>query len=127
MKAMFEHNKVFIAPDLDINLLLEAGYTDEEIEEKLNAKAEDNPKNAIFGADDFHPKFIEMLRQDQEILEQMVTDWKDIADADDSKFAKFQELLKHELFKTDRNPEQKLVVFSESVDTVEYLQRRINR
>lgn len=127
MIGMFEHNKVFIAPDLDINLLLEAGYTDEEIEEKLNAKAEDNPKNAIFEADDFRPKFIEMLRQDQEILEQLVTDWKDITDADDSKFAKFQELLKHELFKTDRNPEQKLVVFSESVDTVEYLQRRINR
>lgn len=35
--------------------------------------------------------------------------------------------MKHELFKKDRNPEQKLVVFSESVDTVEYLQRRINR
>lgn len=127
MIDMFEHNKVFIAPDLDINLLLEAGYTDEEIEEKLNAKAEDNPKNAIFGADDFRPEFIEMLRQDQKILEQMVTDWKDITDADDSKFAKFQELLKHELFEADRNPEQKLVVFSESVDTVEYLQRRINR
>ncbi len=127
MIDMFNNNKVFIAPDLDINLLLESGYTEEEIEEKLNAKAEDNPKNAIFVADDFRPEFIEMLRQDQEILEQMVNDWKDITDADDSKFTKFKELLKHELFKTDRNPEQKLVVFSESVDTVEYLQRRINR
>lgn len=127
MIDMFNNNKVFIAPDLDINLLLESGYTEEEIEEKLNAKAEDNPKNAIFTANDFRPEFIEMLRQDQEILEQMVNDWKDITDTDDSKFAKFHELLKHELFKTDRNPEQKLVVFSESVDTVEYLQRRINR
>lgn len=127
MIDMFNNNKVFIAPDLDINLLLESGYTEEEIEEKLNAKAEDNPKNAIFEADDFRPEYIEMLRQDQDILEQMVNDWKDITDADDSKFAKFNELLKHELFKTDRNPEQKLVVFSESVDTVEYLQRRINR
>ena len=127
MIDMFENDKVFIAPDLDINMLLESGFTEEEIEEKLNAKAEDNPKNAIFKADDFRPEFIEMLRQDQEILEQMVADWKDISDTDDSKFAKFNELLKHELFKSDRNPEQKLVVFSESVDTVEYLQRRINR
>lgn len=127
MIDMFENDKVFIAPDLDINLLLESGFSEEEIEEKLNAKAEDNPKNAIFKADDFHPEFIDMLRQDQEILEQMVTDWKDISDDDDSKFAKFNELLKHELFKTEKNPEQKLVVFSESVDTVEYLQRRINR
>lgn len=127
MIDMFNNNKVFIAPDLDINLLLESGFTEEEIEEKLNAKAEDNPKNAIFKADDFRPEYIDMLHQDQDILEQMVADWKDISDADDSKFAKFNELLKHELFKTDRNPEQKLVVFSESVDTVEYLQRRINR
>ena len=127
MIDMFNNNKVFIAPDLDINLLLESGYTEEEIEERLNTKAENNPKNAIFAADDFRPEFIEMLRQDQEILEQLVNDWKDITDADDSKFAKFNELLKHELFRTDRNPEQKLVVFSESVDTVEYLQRRINR
>lgn len=127
MIDMFNNNKVFIAPDLDINLLLESGYTEDEIEVKMNAKAEKNPKNAIFTADDFRPEFIEMLRQDQEILEQLVNDWKDITDADDSKFAKFNELLKHELFRTDRNPEQKLVVFSESVDTVEYLQRRINR
>ena len=54
-------------------------------------------------------------------------DWANITDADDSKFAKFYELLKHELFKLDRNPGQKLVVFSESVDTVNYLQKRINR
>ncbi len=127
MIDMFENDKVFIAPDLDINQLLESGFTDEEIEEKLNAKAEDNPKNAIFKSDDFRPEFIDMLRKDQEILEQMASDWKDISDEDDSKFAKFNELLKHELFKKDRNPEQKLVVFSESVDTVEYLQRRINR
>lgn len=127
MIDMFENDKVFIAPDLDINQLLESGFTDEEIEEKLNAKAEDNPKNAIFKSDDFRPEFIDMLRKDQKILEQMASDWKDISDEDDSKFAKFNELLKHELFKKDRNPEQKLVVFSESVDTVEYLQRRINR
>ena len=45
MLDMFNRDTVFIAPDLDINNLLESGYTDEEIEEKLNAKAEDNPKN----------------------------------------------------------------------------------
>ena len=124
---MFNRDKVFIAPDLDINNLLESGYTDEEIEEKLNAKAEDNPKNSVFKAEDFKPEFIEMLQSDQDTLEKMCKAWEKITDADDSKFAKFNELLKHELFKEDRNPEQKLVVFSESVDTVKYLERRINR
>lgn len=127
MLDMFNRDKVFIAPDLDINNLLESGYTDEEIEEKLNAKAEDNPKNSVFKTEDFKPEFIEMLQGDQETLEKMCKAWEKITDADDSKFAKFKELLKHELFKEDRNPEQKLVVFSESVDTVKYLERRINR
>lgn len=127
MLDMFNRDKVFIAPDLDINNLLESGYTDEEIEEKLNAKAEDNPKNSVFKTGDFKPEFIEMLQGDQETLEKMCKAWEKITDADDSKFAKFKELLKHELFKEDRNPEQKLVVFSESVDTVKYLERRINR
>ena len=127
MIDMFDNDKVYIAPDLDINLLLESGLSEEEIEEKLNAKASNNPKNAIFHAADFRPEFIDMLHDDQAILEQMLADWKDISDEDDSKFAKFNELLKHELFRTDRNPEKKLVVFSESVDTVDYLKRRINR
>ena len=126
MIDMFTNNKVFIAPDLDINTML-ATMTEEEIEERLNEKAMENPKNAIFKADDFLPEFIKMLREDQAILEKMCNDWEDISDDDDSKFAKFNELLKHELFRADRNPEQKLVVFSESVDTVEYLERRINR
>ena len=127
MIDMFNRDKVFIAPDLDINNLLEAGLSDEEIEEKLNAKAEENPKNSVFKADDFDPEYIELLQQDQEILEKLYKDWEGITDEDDSKFAKFNELLKHELFKVERNPEQKLVVFSESVDTVKYLERRINR
>lgn len=127
MIDMFNRDKVFIAPDLDINNLLESGYSDEEIEEKLNAKAEDNPKNSVFKAEDFKPEFIEMLQSDQDTLERMCKAWEKITDADDSKFEKFNELLKHELFKEDRNPEQKLVVFSESVDTIKYLERRINR
>ena len=127
MIDMFNRDKVFIAPDLDINNLLEAGLSDEEIEEKLNAKAEENPKNSVFKAEDFNSEYFELLQQDQEILEKLYKEWEGISDEDDSKFAKFNELLKHELFKADRNPEQKLVVFSESVDTVKYLERRINR
>ena len=127
MIDMFERDCVFIAPDLDINLLYDQDYTDEEIEAKLNEKAEDNPKNAKFKADDFKSEFIDMLRQDQQLLDDMWLEWECIDDDDDSKFAKFEDLLKHELFKKERNPEGKLVIFSESVDTIEYLARRIHR
>lgn len=129
MINMFENDRVFIAPDLDINHLYDLGLNDDEIEERLQLKAEENPKNAVFKAEDFDPAFIEMLRTDQQILEAMCADWEmvDVEGADDSKFAKFYDILKHELFKKDRNPGQKLVIFSESKDTVEYLQRRLNR
>ena len=138
MIDMWENDRIFIAPDMDINKLYELGYTDDEIEEKLNEKAEDNPKNAVFMRDDFKPEYIDMLRdfkpeyidmlrKDQELLDEMWLEWECIDDDDDSKFAKFEDLLKHELFKKDRNPEGKVVVFSEAVDTIEYLSRRINR
>ena len=127
MLTMWENDRIFIAPDMDINLLYAQGYTDDEIEEKLNEKAEDNPKNAVFKRDDFRPEYLDMLHQDQQLLDDMWLDWECIDDDDDSKFAKFEDLLKHELFKKERNPEGKIVVFSESVDTIEYLARRINR
>ena len=111
MIDMFDNDKVYIAPDLDINLLLESGLSEEEIEEKLNAKASNNPKNAIFHAADFRPEFIDMLHNDQAILEQMLADWKDISDEDDSKFAKFNELLKHELFGISDKKRPKMGLF----------------
>lgn len=129
MINMFENDKVFIAPDLDINHLYDLGLNDDEIEERLQLKAEDNPKNAVFKAEDFDAEFINMLRADQTVLEDICEQWEtvEVEGADDSKFAKFNDLLQHELFKHDRNPGQKLVIFSESKDTVGYLQRRINR
>ena len=127
MLTMWENDKIFIAPDMDINQLYALGYTDDEIEEKLNEKAEVNPKNAVFKRNDFQPEYIDMLRQDQLLLDDMWLEWEYISDDDDSKFAKFDDLLKHELFKKEHNPEGKIVVFSESVDTVDYLARRIGR
>ena len=127
MLKMWENDKIFIAPDMDINQLYALNYTDDEIEEKLNEKAEVNPKNAVFKRDDFRPEYIDMLRKDQQLLDEMWLQWEYIDDGDDSKFAKFEDLLKHELFKKERNPEGKIVVFSESVDTIDYLARRINR
>jgi superfamily II DNA/RNA helicase len=127
MINMFMKGKIFIAPDMDINHLYEKGLSDDEIEERLNKKSEDNPKNAMFIPDDFKPEFLDSLKSDQKVIEQMVADWKDVTEKDDSKFDCFNDLLKHELFCKTINPEQKLVVFSESLDTVKYLVKRINR
>ena len=127
MIDMWEKDKIFIAPDMNINQLYDKGYTDDEIEEKLNEKAEKNPKNAVFGSTDFKPEYIDLLRQDQKLLDHMWLEWEYISDSDDSKFARFETLLNEELLSKEKNKEGKIVVFSESVDTIEYLARRIGR
>ena len=48
MIEMFEKNKIFIAPDLDINKFYDKGFTDEEIEEEINRAQEQNTKNRVF-------------------------------------------------------------------------------
>ena len=127
MIDMFAEGRVFIAPDMDINLLLEKGFSYDEIEEKMNEKAVNNPKNAVFTPDNFKPNFLESLKADQQVLNDMCEQWKTVTDADDSKFDVFQDLMQHELFNKKINPDQKLVIFSESLDTVNYLAKRIKR
>ena len=124
---MLQKDSVFIAPDLDINDLIAQGLSEDEIEEKVNAKNESNVKNQKFAASDFQPEFRGLLEQDQAILNDLCERWNKISDNDDSKFAKFKDLLDHELFRESKNREKKLVVFSESLDTVEYLAKRIGR
>lgn len=127
MIYMFENDKVFIAPDLDINKLYELGLDDAAIEEKLSKKAENNPKNSIFKASDFDSDYIKLLRHDQTILDEMCDDWSSVNDDDDSKFLAFEDLINHEALKKSVNPEQKLVIFSEALDTVNYLAKRLKR
>ena len=127
MIDMFDKGKVFIAPDLDINAMYAKGMTDEEIEERIDSKAEANPKNAVFKPEDFKPEFLEELKADQAVLERMCEDWDTVTEADDSKYDTFARLLENELFDPAINVGQRIVVFSESFDTVEYLARRINR
>src|SRR5574344_1627255 len=128
MINMFNNNKVFIAPDLDINNLYSQGYTDEDIEEMINEKAETNPKNHVFEKNDFEPNYYKELLSDQELLDKMFNDWQSIdPEKEDPKFDKFYDLLEHEFFKADINTGKKLVIFSESAETIEYLRRRLNK
>ncbi len=129
MIEMFNKDKVYIAPDLDINKMfqqMENGeITEEDIDEQLRKKAEDNPMNQIFGRDDFNEDFLPKLLEDQSLLDSMCMAWNEVKEEEDSKFATFKELIQHELFSTKINKGGKLVVFSESIDTLNYLERRL--
>lgn len=119
MIVMFENNKIFIAPDTDINKLLDKGWSEEEIESEIERLSEENPKNQTFNAKDFKPYFIENLKKDAKLLKELVNAWTAVDY--DPKLEMFLKELKSKFLNKKTNIEGKLVIFSESKDTVDYL------
>lgn len=126
MIEMYERDNVFIAPDLDITDLLNKGYTDEEIEIEILKIDDEKPKNRKFKQTDFKPGFIEGLRTDYEHLSALNEKWQAIEANNDPKWNVFIELLKTEYFNDDKNELGKLVIFTESADTLKYLTDRLS-
>ena len=125
MIEMFENDKVYIAPDLNIEEFYEKGLSDEEIEEHISEAFEKNDRNRIFKASDFVPEFVDELRKDQQILDELCREWQ--KQSKDPKVDIFLKRLDEEFFDPKINYGQKLVIFSESLDTVKYLEGRLNR
>lgn len=117
MIKMFEEDKVIIAPDLNIKGLQARGM---ELDEILDYACEHgySKSDVLYHAEDFDPKFLEMLKSDQVLLKYLNAKWSE--QKEDPKLKLFVERLATFISK-DINPTGKLVVFSESVDTVNYL------
>ncbi len=123
MIKMFEDGKILIAPDLKINDLMEQGYTIEQIEQKILELTTENPRNNIFAAEDFEPEFIENLKEDEKLLRELCEKWTNIKQ--DPKLDAFFEAVSEEFFREDINPTGRLIIFTESKDTADYLQRQV--
>ena len=117
MIKMFEEDKVIIAPDLNIKGLQARGM---ELDEMLDYVCEHgySKSDVLYRAEDFDPKFLEMLKSDQTLLKYLNDRWSE--QKEDPKLELFVERL-DTFISNDINPTGKLVVFSESVDTVNYL------
>jgi superfamily II DNA/RNA helicase len=127
MIEMYERDNVFIAPDLDITDLLNKGYTDEEIEIEIFKIDDDKPKNKKFKQADFKAGFIEGLKKDYEHLSILNEKWQAIEDHNDPKWNVFIDLFKTEYFDSTKNELGKLVIFTESADTLYYLTDRLKK
>jgi superfamily II DNA/RNA helicase len=127
MIEMYERDNVFIAPDLDITDLLNKGYTDEEIEIEIFKIDDDKPKNKKFKQTDFKKGFIEGLKKDYEHLSILNEKWQAIEDHNDPKWNVFIDLFKTEYFDSTKNELGKLVIFTESADTLYYLTDRLKK
>lgn len=127
MIEMYERDTIFIAPDLDITDLLNKGYTDEEIEIEIFKIDDDKPKNKKFKQADFKKGFIEGLKKDYEHLSILNEKWQAIEDHNDPKWNVFIDLFKTEYFDSTKNELGKLVIFTESADTLNYLTDRLKK
>lgn len=117
--TMFENDQIFIAPDTNVNKLLDLGWNEEKIEEEIERLSAENPKNQTFKQTDFKPDFIENLKKDSQLLKELIKGWEAIKN--DPKLEVFLAKLKTLFLNPKTNLEGKLVIFSESKDTTDYL------
>lgn len=120
MINMFDENKIYVAPDIDVNKYLDEG-DEEGLEVKINAKG---GNNQIYEAKDFKEEFIHLLKADRELVADLVDGWKNINY--DPKLEKFIVDLKKVFLSKKVNHSNKLVVFTESTETMEYIQKATN-
>lgn len=124
MIMMFDRDKVIIAPELNVKGLLASGLELDQIIEIALDKGY-SEEEILFKKDAFRPEFLDMLQHDKAILEKLNAEWA--KEHEDPKFDLFVQRLKHEFLDPGINPTGKLVVFSESVDTLSYLYGRLTK
>ena len=136
MITMWEHDTIFICPDIDVNAELNVekkrkkygeDYTVEDcfkdIFDKIDSltKKGRNSKgqNAVYHRQDFESEYIDLIKEDKALIDDLVSRWSN--EHRDPKLKEFQQALNTVLFDTKKNEPQKLVIFSEAIDTVEEL------
>ena len=112
MLTMFDNDRIFVAPDLDVNKLLEEGYSYDEIEQKINDKAGNNRE---FKAADFDKDFADQLRGEQKKVAALLKRWQNVHH--DPKLDEFIHQIKNTFLTKKTNPSGKLVIFTESTET----------
>lgn len=117
MIKMFDEDKVIIAPELNIKDLQFKGMDLDEIMEYIINKGY-SKEDFLYSKEDFEPVFYDMLQNDFDVLTSLCAKWDDINE--DPKLEVFGKNLDR-FIDPEINPEKKLVIFSESVDTVNYL------
>jgi superfamily II DNA or RNA helicase len=125
MLRMFQQDKVFIVPDLKgkvTDFIMDE--REDELETLVLAMMEQGKNAMICKASDFKSEYVDRLKRDQNILEDLVARWDKVEQ--DPKFDEFLKQLQKKMLLKTINPEQKLVVFTESVVTAYYLKKRLS-
>lgn len=133
MIKMWDNNNILIAPEIDVKGMMANDVEFDVIVEKALEHGYDK-EDILFTQTDFNPDYITKLHEDAEKLKELVALW-DTVDQD-PKYDLFKLYLENELMnktghrngkEVELNKEGKLVIFSESVDTINYLGERIKK
>ncbi|MFN4806665.1 MAG: helicase, partial [Akkermansiaceae bacterium] len=130
MVTMFERGKIYIAPNLNVSEYIIEDREDELVELILSKQADDATLQ-ICTPEDFEPKFLVGLNKDLEILDDLYKRWSAVKE--DPKLDEFVHRLKTELLLPGINHsaaihgKPKLVVFSESKETTNYLVKELQK
>ncbi|MCL2414711.1 MAG: phospholipase D-like domain-containing protein [Bacteroidales bacterium] len=124
MVKMFDNNRIFIAKNFDVNKYIEENREEELFQHLIDLKDTD-PTIEICTASDFEDGFVEGLKADFDILQNLVNEWEKVDT--DPKLDVFKEYLKTTLLSAKINKEGKLVVFSESQETTDYLDKELKK
>lgn len=152
---MWKQNTIVIDAKTDVKGMLAKGISFDEIFEKINKarnraekKRLGNPEDyqsthsttylkdeIVYVRADFNSKYRELLQADLEKIEELIGKWQKVNT--DPKYNHFKKRLTSELMQKTRrrkddeevefNREGKLVIFSESIATVEYLAERLKQ
>ncbi len=132
MIQMWDNNNILIAPEIDVKGMMASDVEFDDIVEKALEHGY-TKEEILFTQDDFNPEYINKLRDDAQKLAELSVYWDKVEK--DPKYDLFKQYLEEELFKATKrddkgetielNKEGKLVVFSESVDTITYLGNRL--
>ena len=134
MRKMWDNNTIFICPQIDINGELDykrksaqrgvkVTFQDcvDDVRRKIAKLTEEgrneNDTNREFTRDDFDPSYIDLLNGDYEIIADLCERWG--KNSEDPKLDEFKIVLNSKLFDPTTNRPQKLVIFSEAIDTVD--------
>ena len=113
---MYDEGAVYMSKDIDIYELLETGNEDEI------QKLVEEGRAVKYLSKDFKPEFKTLLQQDKETLEWLYNKWaKVVEEKNDPKI----EILKDRFQQDKALKDSKVIIFTESKETGEYLGKRL--
>ena len=116
MIDMWDNDCIFICPDIDVNAVFKKfdyhfPTVKAELEKRMNKKGGNNLK---FTRADFSDEYIDLLKQDRDIIDSLCKKWND--EHSDPKFDEFK-IQTLSLLGKEKNQSGKLVIFTEALAT----------